>query len=83
MKVKVDPELCQGHTLCAMAAPDVFELSDIDGHATAIVGDVPADLEERVREAVRSCPEQAITTYASNVRSVSATADKSPERTTR
>ncbi|MCK0090785.1 ferredoxin [Rhodococcus sp. HNM0563] len=61
MKVRVDPDRCQGHTLCAMAAPDVFELSDIDGHATAIDSEIPADLEENVREAVRSCPEQAIT----------------------
>lgn len=80
MKVKVDPELCQGHTLCAMAAPDVFELSDIDGHATAIEGDVPADLEDKVRAAAHSCPEQAITIFASN--SASANADaKTPERT--
>lgn len=60
VKVRVDPDRCQGHTLCAMAAPEVFELSDIDGHATAVVEDVPAHLEENVREAARSCPEQAI-----------------------
>ncbi|MFZ2173634.1 MAG: ferredoxin [Rhodococcus sp. (in: high G+C Gram-positive bacteria)] len=63
MKVKVDPDRCQGHTLCAMAAPQVFELSEIDGHASAIDGDVPADLEENVREAARSCPEQAISIF--------------------
>ena len=61
MKVRVDPDRCQGHTLCAMAAPDVFELSEIDGHATAIDTEIPENLEENVREAVRSCPEQAIT----------------------
>jgi ferredoxin len=66
-----------------MAAPDVFELSDIDGHATAIVGDVPADLEESVREAVRSCPEQAITIDAGDSDSVNSSAAKTPERTTR
>lgn len=60
MKVQVDQDRCQGHTLCAMIAPDIFELSDIDGHATAIAGDVPADLEKSVREAVASCPEKAI-----------------------
>lgn len=61
MKVWVDPDRCQGHTLCAMAAPDIFELSDIDGHATAIEGDVPAEHHQSVREAVSSCPEKAIT----------------------
>ncbi|MEE2030681.1 ferredoxin [Rhodococcus chondri] len=63
MKVRVDPERCQGHTLCAMAAPDVFELSEIDGHSTAVNEDVPADQEDRVREAAKSCPEQAITIF--------------------
>jgi ferredoxin len=44
-----------------MIAPDVFELDEVDGHSTAIIdGDIPADLQEKVREAVRSCPEQAI-----------------------
>jgi ferredoxin len=60
VKVYVDPERCQGHTLCAMAAPDVFTLDDVDGHATALDGEVPADLEAKAAEAVRSCPEQAI-----------------------
>jgi ferredoxin len=61
MKVHVDPERCQGHTLCSMIAPDAFELDDVDGHSTATIsGDVPPDLEAKVREAVRSCPEQAI-----------------------
>lgn len=60
MKVEVDSGRCQGHTLCAMAAPTLFELSDIDGHATAVDTEVPADLAESAREAYRSCPEQAI-----------------------
>ncbi|HTU73301.1 MAG TPA: ferredoxin [Trebonia sp.] len=61
MKVHVDPERCQGHTLCAMIAPEVFQLDDVDGHSTAIIdGEIPADLTEKVREAARSCPEQAI-----------------------
>lgn len=60
MKVRVDPERCQGHTLCAMIAPAVFTLDDLDGHATALDGEVPADQEAKVAEAIRSCPEQAI-----------------------
>lgn len=60
MKVWVDPERCQGHTLCAMIAPESFQLSDIDGTSSAIDEVVPADREEKVREAARSCPEQAI-----------------------
>jgi ferredoxin len=60
VKVRVDSERCQGHTLCAMIAPKVFELSEIDGHSSPVSEGVPADQEENVREAVRSCPERAI-----------------------
>ena len=60
MKVQVDPEKCQGHTLCAMRAPRLFELSEIDGQSSALAGEVPADLEPDALEAARSCPEQAI-----------------------
>lgn len=60
MKVWVDSGRCQGHTLCSMIAPDSFRLSDIDGSASAISELVPADQQDRVREAAQSCPEQAI-----------------------
>jgi ferredoxin len=43
-----------------MLAPGVFELSDVDGHSTAIDGDVPAGQERDLADAVRSCPERAI-----------------------
>lgn len=60
MKVRVDPERCQGHTLCSMIAPALFTLDDEDGHSTAIHGEVSADQESKAAEAIRSCPEQAI-----------------------
>jgi ferredoxin len=60
VKVSVDSERCQGHTLCAMIAPDSFLLSDIDGTSSPVNEIVPADQEDVVREAVLSCPEQAI-----------------------
>jgi ferredoxin len=43
-----------------MIAPAIFTLDDVDGHSTAIDGEVPADLEDKAAEAIRSCPEQAI-----------------------
>ena len=36
MMVEVDGSICQGHTLCAMAAPKVLKLDDVDGHSTPI-----------------------------------------------
>jgi ferredoxin len=63
VKVRVDPDRCQGHTLCAMAAPELFELSDIDGHASVPNEDVPTDQEAQATEAVSSCPERAISIF--------------------
>jgi ferredoxin len=60
VKVRVDQQRCQGHTLCAMIAPQSFELSEIDGHSSPIGESVPADQLDQVREAVHSCPERAI-----------------------
>lgn len=59
MKVSVDPDLCQGHARCWQICPEVFELDD-EGHASVAVADVTADLEQKVRDAVRNCPERAI-----------------------
>ena len=60
MKAWVDPKRCQGHTLCAMIAPNLFHLSDLDGTSSAAADVVPPDQEKPAREAARSCPEQAI-----------------------
>lgn len=60
MKVSVDAERCQGHTLCAMIAPDSFVLDDLDGHSSPVSEVVPPEHEAAVKEAAHSCPEQAI-----------------------
>jgi ferredoxin len=60
MKVRVDGDRCQGHTLCAMIAPESFELDDVDGHSSPVNEEVAPGQEDKVREAVHSCPEQAI-----------------------
>ena len=59
-RLVVDPELCQGHLLCSMRAPDLFQPNDDDGHSRTIVDIVPADRLTVAREAVAGCPEQAI-----------------------
>ena len=38
MRVVVNAEVCQGHTLCNMVAPDIFHLREEDGHAVVVVG---------------------------------------------
>ncbi len=41
MQVHIDPDVCQGHTLCALAAPQIFLLREEDGHAYVTSPDVP------------------------------------------
>lgn len=62
MKIQVEAGVCQGHTLCAMTAPDLFRLRDEDGHSEVVHEEVPAGAEDLARDAVRTCPEQAIRT---------------------
>ena len=61
MKVRVDPEKCQGHNRCYSLAPELFDIDDL-GYASA-KGDgvVPPGLEEKAERAVANCPEFAIT----------------------
>jgi ferredoxin len=60
MQVTINSERCQGHAMCRLACPEVFTLSDEDGHASALRGPIPTPLEMGVRQAQRSCPEGAI-----------------------
>ena len=62
MKVWIDAKLCQGHAMCALACPLIFQLSDEDGHAYVDDENVPPEFEQAIAQAVRSCPEGAITT---------------------
>jgi ferredoxin len=63
MKISVDIGKCQGHTLCAMTAPELFDLDERDGHAIVVPvdGNVPRENEQEARRAVTTCPEGAIT----------------------
>lgn len=59
MKVRVDPSVCAGFSVCLGLCPEVFELHD-DGYAIVRVGEVPPELEDAVRMAVNQCPSNAI-----------------------
>ena len=50
MRVNVDLEACQGHGVCHMSAPDVFDLAEEDGHS--IVRTDPESLLRRPAPAV-------------------------------
>jgi ferredoxin len=59
MRVTVDRELCQGHTLCNAFGPDVYQLDD-EGRCLPVEKPIPAQLEDQAVEGARACPEQAI-----------------------
>jgi ferredoxin len=57
VKISVDADLCQGHAMCELEAPDVFAVPKVG--PVAVVGE-PRDVEA-VRSAVRHCPTGALT----------------------
>ncbi|MFH5821890.1 ferredoxin [Georgenia sp. AZ-5] len=60
MKVNADLNRCQGHGLCRMAAPEVFELAEEDGHVLVKMPSVPPELEDAAVTGVEACPELAL-----------------------
>jgi ferredoxin len=60
MKIKVDQEKCQGHNRCFVVASELFELDDYGYAHETNDGEVPPELEEKARLAVKNCPERAI-----------------------
>jgi len=60
VKVAVDEDRCRGHGVCCTVCPAVFALTD-DGYSAVLTSEVPQEYETAVRDAQRSCPENAIT----------------------
>ncbi len=59
MKVEVDRDACEANAVCAGLVPEVFEVDDED-ELHILKAEVPADLADAVRHAVRSCPKAAL-----------------------
>jgi ferredoxin len=59
LKIKVDFDLCESNAMCEALAPDVFELDDND-YLVVNTDEVTDENEQRVRQAVASCPRAAI-----------------------
>jgi ferredoxin len=58
MRVTIDFDKCEGHGLCALAAPEVFWIDD-DGY-TQFVADPPESERDNVTDAAQECPARAI-----------------------
>ena len=59
MRIRLDPDQCQGHGRCYTLAPELFDADDF-GHCVLLVDEVPASLEEAARDGVDNCPEHAL-----------------------
>jgi len=60
VRIRLDPEVCQGHGRCYTLAPDLFDSDDV-GHCVVLHDEVPAGLEQAARDGVENCPESALT----------------------
>jgi ferredoxin len=60
MKVEVDRNLCEGHGLCVLEAPEVFAIGE-DEKSVVLDADPPEALRTAVNTAALVCPTRAIT----------------------
>ncbi len=64
MIVKTDLQLCQGHGMCEDTVPEVFRVVESDdgsySHVELVVAEPDEGLREKVEEAVRYCPNRAL-----------------------
>lgn len=60
MKVTVDYDVCASTGTCVQICPEVFEIRS-DGYLYLLVeGEIPAELEAKVKDAEDTCPTGAI-----------------------
>ena len=62
MRVVVDYDLCESNALCMGILPQVFEVRD-DDLLYVLDEHPPAELRDKVMEAVRICPKNAISLH--------------------
>ncbi|CAN5793582.1 ferredoxin [soil metagenome] len=58
-RVEVDDDLCQGHAMCELEAPDVFKVPK-RGVVEILDAEPPDELREDVERAIEMCPTQAL-----------------------
>jgi ferredoxin len=58
-RVEADLDLCQGHAMCELEAPDVFRVPK-RGKVEIIDSEPPEDARDEVEQAVQMCPTQAL-----------------------
>lgn len=64
MKINIDLELCQGHSVCMEECPEVFEVIEQGGtypQVNVLLPDPSEDLRSKIESAARFCPNRVIT----------------------
>ncbi len=59
VRIVVDRDLCQGHGVCCVEAPEVFA-ADADTRVKVLREEPPAAFLEKVKLAVKYCPTRAL-----------------------
>ena len=62
-RVKVDRDLCQGHGVCQMEAPEIFRVVERDDgydQVEVVLDPVPEALRPKLEAAVRYCPNRVL-----------------------
>jgi ferredoxin len=58
--LRIDPDRCQGHAICYLLAPDLFEVDD-EGRGSVIQASMKNDDDQaQAAVAIDRCPERAI-----------------------
>ena len=64
MRVKVDLDLCQGHSVCLAECPEVFDVVEQDDgypQVVVLIEEPPEELRAKVTSAAMFCPNRVIT----------------------
>ncbi len=63
MRVRIDRDLCQGHAVCQMEAPEIFrvrERAEDHDQVEQILPEIPEALRTKLEAAVRYCPNRVL-----------------------
>jgi ferredoxin len=58
-RIELDEDLCQGHAMCELEAPDVFKVPK-RGPVEIVDSEPPDELRDDVERAVEMCPTRAL-----------------------
>jgi ferredoxin len=61
-RVEADLDLCQGHAMCELEAPDYFRVPK-RGKVEIVDAEPPDEARDEVEQAVLACPTQALSIH--------------------